>query len=99
MLSVPKKSANKTGINRYQQPKHNPYAADENTTKYEWLPNGIDKTARPAPKMLRTNGKPNMRKKTQFAIELPLFDIPYDKCLFPIENLQITQIPETKTSN
>lgn len=52
MLSIPKKSANSTGINKYQQPKHNPYAADENTIKYEWLSNGIAKTARPAPKML-----------------------------------------------
>lgn len=52
MLSVPKKSANNTGINRYQQPKHSPYAADENTIIYEWLLIGIVKTARPAPKML-----------------------------------------------
>lgn len=57
MLSVPKKSANNTGINRYQQPKHNPYAADENTTKYEWLSSGIDITARPAPRMLIKNWK------------------------------------------
>lgn len=53
MRSVPNKSASSTGTNRYQQPKHRPYIADEKPTKYEWFSNGIDNTAKPAPITLK----------------------------------------------
>lgn len=52
MRSVPNKSANKTGISKYQHPKHKPYAAEEQPIRYHEFADGIRRTAVPAPKML-----------------------------------------------
>lgn len=53
MRSVPNKSANRTGISKYQQPKQSPYAADAQPIKYHDFAEGINSTAVPAPNILK----------------------------------------------